>query len=356
MKGHATTHTTSFRVGSSFSLPEVIRSLGHSPEVVFAAAGIDPELYRHPENRISARDLGRLFACAARVTARPDIGLLVVSSFRPSGLGLVGELAAEGPDVDTALRNLVRLLQYNTLAGYPTFSIAERMATLKFDLRYSDFAGANFILEGAIGIALRFMQWLCGNSWKPEAVHLSRRRPSNPRPFQDFFGAPVRFSATEDGILFTSDWLDRPVAREERRLDARRLEIAAAPFSERVRRQAAMGLGFGQLSAKNLALQLGISRRQLFRSLMAEGTTCRKLVDDVKFARARHLLAAGDAPLAEIAFALGYPDQSSFTRAFARWSGVTPGEWRRRRSPRRDDHYGVGEDSGMIADTMSNLD
>ena len=90
MKGEATSHTASFRVGSSFSLPEVIRSLGHSPATVFAAAGVDPALYRHPENRISAESLGRLFTCAARTTQRPDLGLLVASSFQPSGLGTGG--------------------------------------------------------------------------------------------------------------------------------------------------------------------------------------------------------------------------------------------------------------------------
>lgn len=330
MKGEAISHTASFRVGSSFSLPEVIRSLGQSPAAVFAAAGVDPALYRHPENRISAQSLGRLLACAARMTERPDLGLLVASSFRPSGLGLVGELAAEGPDVHTALRNLVRLLQYNTLAGYPRFSAAGTVATLGFDLRYSDFPGANFVLEGAIGICLRFMQWLCGKRWRPEEVHLSRRKPSNPRPFQDFFGAPIRFSATDDAILFSSDWLERPVARERRRLDSARLEIAAAPFSERVRRETAMNIGFGPASAKDIARRLGVSPRQLFRHLRAEGTSCQKLIDDVKFSRSRHLLATGDAPIAEIAFALGYPDQSSFTRAFVRWSGMPPSKWRRR--------------------------
>jgi AraC-like DNA-binding protein len=329
MKGEATSHTASFRVGSSFSLPGVIRSLGHSPDAVFAAAGVDPALYRHPENRIAAGDLGRLFACAAQATAHRDIGLLVVSSFRPASLGLVGELAAEGPDINTALRNLIRLLQYNTLAGYPAFSAGGTIAMLGFQLRYSDFPGSNFILEGAIGICLRFMQWLCGKQWKPEEVHLSGRKPADPRPFQRFFGAPVRFSATNDAVLFSSDWLERPVAREQRRLDSRHFETAAAPLSELVRRQAAMALGFGPLGAKDLARQLGVSPRQLFRRLKAEGTTCQKLVDDVKFSRARHLLSAGDAPITEIAFALGYPDQSSFTRAFARWSGATPGEWRR---------------------------
>jgi AraC-like DNA-binding protein len=322
--------TTSFRVGSSFALPEVIRTLGHSPEDVFALAGVDLALYRDPENRIRAEDLGRLFACAAEATGRQDIGLLVVSGFRPPALGLVGLVAAEGPDVRTALRNLVRLLRHNTLAGYPVLAEADAIGMLKFDLRYADFAGAEFILEGATGIVLRFMQWLCGRTWRAEEVHLSRRAPPDPRPFTMFFGAPVRFSSTEDGVLFASDWLDRRVDREEHRIRSKEVEIAAAPFSEQVRRQVALRLGLEPLTGTHLASQLGLSRRTLFRHLGAEGTTCQRLVDDVRFSRARHLLAAGDASIAEIAFAVGYPDQGSFTRAFARWSGMPPGEWRRR--------------------------
>jgi AraC-like DNA-binding protein len=322
--------TKSFRVGSSFALPDVVRALGHSPEAVFASAGVDPELYRDPENRIRAEDLGRLFLSAAEVTGRPDIALLVTSGFQPQGLGLVGLLAAEGPDVRTALRNLVRMLRHNTLAGYPVLASAGDVATMKFDLRYADFPGAEFVLEGATTIIFRFMQWLCGPQWKPEEVHLSRRAPPDSRRFREFFGAAVRFSSTEDGVLFSANWLDRRVDREEHRLRLRRLEIGAAPFSELVRRQVTIDLGFETLTGAHFAAQLGMSRRQLFRHLAAEGTTCQRLVDDVRFSRARHLLAAGDAPIADIAFAVGYPDQSSFSRAFVRWSGVAPGIWRRR--------------------------
>ncbi|HTR15001.1 MAG TPA: AraC family transcriptional regulator [Roseiarcus sp.] len=331
MNGTATSHTTSFRTGSSYSLPDVIRSHGQSAEAVFDAAEVDIRLYSHPENRIGVADLGRLFTHAARATEREDIGLLVVANFRPGGLGLVGELAAEGPDVGTAVRNLVRLLQYNTLAGYPTLSVHDRIATLGFDLRNSDFAGANFVLEGATGIIFRFMQWLCGKDWTPEDVHLSRRAPADPRPFNDFFGAPVRFSATEDAVLFSADWLTRQVAREEHRRQSRRLEIATAPFSELVRRQVAIRLGLKPVDAAALADALGMSRRQLFRRLKSEGASCRTVVDDVRFSRARHFLEVGDAPIADIAFALAFPDQSSFTRAFRRMSGRTPAEWRSRR-------------------------
>jgi AraC-like DNA-binding protein len=322
---------TSFRVGSSIALPAVITTLGQSPDAVFKAAGIDLELYQNPENRIAAVDLGRLFHVAALVTGRQDIGLLTTSGFRPQGLGLVGLLAAEGPDVGTALRNLVRMLRYNTLAGYPVLTSANLVAMMKFDLRYADFVGVEFILEGATGIILRFMQWICGRHWKPEEIHLSRRKPSETGRFRDFFGAPVRFSATEDGVLFSSDWLGRPVDRDERRPRPKGLDDERDGFSELVRRQVAIGMGFEPLTGETLAARLGISRRQLFRHLKAENTTCQKLVDDVKFSRARHLLAAGDAPIAEIAYAVGYPDQSSFTRAFTRWAGTAPGEYRRHR-------------------------
>src|SRR5262245_7785437 len=322
--------TSSFRVGSSFALPTIIRSRGHSPDAVFAAAGVDPALYQNPENRIPAEDLGRLLMHAADITACRDIGLLVVSNFHPRALGLVGTLAAEGPDVQTALRSLVRLLQHNTLAAYPTFSVAETTAMLGYELRCSDFPGANFIVEGSIGIGFRFLQWLCGDLWSPHEVHLSGRAPQDRRPFENFFGAPVRFSATSDAILFSRECLTRPVAREQCRLESKRLQIAVAPFSELVRREAAMSVGFGRVGAKELASQLSVSPRHFFRRLKAEGTTCQKIIDDVKYSRSQHLLSAGDAPLAEIAFALGYPDQSSFTRAFTRWAGVPPSEWRQR--------------------------
>lgn len=329
MDSEAGPHVMSFRTGSSFALPAVIRSLGHSPEAVFAEAGVDLALYAHPENRIAVRDLGRLFACAAGTAARPDIALLVVDGFRPAGLGLVGEVAAEGPDVRTALKNLIRLLQHNTLAGYPVFAHSERIGTMKFELRDSDFLGSEYVLEGATGIIMRFLQWLCGPHWRPEEVHLCRRAPADPDAFHRFFGAPIRFSATEDAVVFSADWLERPVPREERRREARRLEIERAPWSELVRRQVAMRLGLAPLSADLIASDLGISRRQLFRHLKAEGAAIQALIDDFRFARTRHLLTAGDSPLAQIAFALGFPEQSAFTRAFARWSGISPSEWRR---------------------------
>ncbi len=85
---------------------------------------------------------------------------------------------------------------------------------VKFELRDAYFPGAEFIQEGAIGIVTRLMQSFCGTAWRPDEVHLERRAPSDIKGFQSFFGAPIRFSATEDALLFSADWLHHRVPRE----------------------------------------------------------------------------------------------------------------------------------------------
>ncbi len=325
------THTTSFRAGETSALPAVIRSLGHSPEDTFAKARVDAEVYTHPERRIAVQDLGRLLDFAARITERPDIALLLADDYRPERLGLIGDVMAAGPDLNAALKNLVRLFQYNSLAGYVVLSVSAGEVLIKFELRDSDFPGSEYILEGATGIIARLIRSLCGEQWRPDEVHLGRKRTSDRELYEKFFGAPIRFSATEDALFFPSKYLALPVKREEHRREAQLLEIAAAPYSEKVRRQVAMRLGLLPINAEAVACRLGTSRRQLFRRLKVEDTSFQKIVDEFRFARARHLLATGDAPLAQIAFALGFPEHSAFTRAFVRWSGVTPTVWRRDR-------------------------
>lgn len=319
---------TSFRAATTSALPMVLRALGEPPEAVFAEAGVDPDTYAHPENRIEARALGRLFSCASARTGREDIALLVVDGFRPEALGLIGEVVLEGPDLRTALRNLTHLLQHNTLAGYPGLLEDGSLAMVKFELRDADFPGAEYLEDGAIGIAFRLVQSLLGTDWRPDDVHLARAAPHDTSDFARFFGAPVRFSATEVALVFPTDDLGQPVSRERRRRQATGPAPTPTPVSERVRREVAMRMGLGPIDAQAIADALDLSRRQLFRELREEGTTVQALVDEGRFARARHLLAVGNASLAEIAFALGFPDQSAFSHAFKRWAGTTPRHWR----------------------------
>jgi len=98
---------------------------------------------------------------------------------------------------------------------------------------------------------------------------------------------------------------------------------------EAVRKAITHRLDDGRPSLCAVASELNLSVRTLQRRLSAAGWTYNDLVDDVRFAMARQRMAVPDAPLKAVAAELGFSEHASFTRAFRRWIGVTPREYRR---------------------------
>ena len=89
-------------------------------------------------------------------------------------------------------------------------------------------------------------------------------------------------------------------------------------------------LSAGHPPIETVAETVNTSVRTLQRRLAASGRSYKKLVDEVRLEGARQALAASDAPLKAIAFDLGFAEQASFTRAFRRWTGQAPSEYRKR--------------------------
>ena len=83
---------------------------------------------------------------------------------------------------------------------------------------------------------------------------------------------------------------------------------------------------------EEIAASCPLKTRTLQRRLAEVGTTYRRIVDEVRFEAARRLLKDPSLSLAKVASALGYSDPANFTRAFVRWSGMTPRVYRRRSS------------------------
>jgi AraC-like DNA-binding protein len=82
------------------------------------------------------------------------------------------------------------------------------------------------------------------------------------------------------------------------------------------------------VSQDDVADQLGISVRNLQRRLKALGTTYQNLLDEGRQALAMKLIREGDMPLYEVAYLVGYTEPSAFYKAFKRWTGLTPGDYR----------------------------
>jgi len=98
---------------------------------------------------------------------------------------------------------------------------------------------------------------------------------------------------------------------------------------DRVRDVIARQLADGRPGIGEVARALNTSVRTFQRRLAEAGWTYKRLLDDVRFAEARCAMARPDDPLKAVAIDLGFVEQASFTRAFRRWTGSSPREYRR---------------------------
>ena len=180
---------------------------------------------------------------------------------------------------------------------------------------------------------------------RPGKPEVRLRLPDNGRgdAYREYFDAPVVFDpeAPYSSLLFTRESLAIPLpGRNIEILDAtdRILEdyIAALnpdEVSSQVRKLLLTMLPTGQASQESIAKKLHMSRSTLQRRLSDENTNYRELLEGTRKTLAMQYVRAGEHPLSYIAFLLGFSDQSNFSRAFRRWTGLSPKAYRERGAP-----------------------
>jgi AraC-like DNA-binding protein len=322
------------RVGAAGALPGVLRDFGIDAESLFRAQGLPEDIFSDPDNAIPFASFCSLLARCAREANRDDLGLLIGEKVSASSLGLVGFLLQQEPDVRSALNVLVRYLHHSDGGAVPNLTESADQVSLGYSIYEQDVEACEHMYDGALAIGANIMRKLCGPQWTPTEVLLSRRPPFDPRRYERFFGAPVRFNTEHSVILFASSWLDvetpnaddalRRVLQEQVDL----LEREEPRVSEQVRRLLRTLLCTRSPSIEEISALMRMTRRTLARRLEAEGTTFKELSDSVHFEIARQLIRNTALSLTRISLALNYSEPSAFTRAFRKWSGMSPGEWR----------------------------
>jgi AraC-like DNA-binding protein len=326
------------RLGVAIGIVAVLRAFGADPEQIIAEAGLDPRLFDDDDRTISFAALGRLFALCVARTNCPHFGLLVGERASVTSLGIVGCLMQQCETVGDALRGLVSHFHLHDRGAAPMLTVEAGTAILSYAIYEPQVESADQISDGAIATGANIMRALCGPEWVPAEVLLPRQPPSDLEPYRRLFRAPVRFDQELAALVFSTEWLDRrvtgasPVLR--RILEQRIEELEAVPardFKDSLRRVLRTRLLKNRCSADNVADLFAMHRRTLNRRLNVEGTAFRAIADEVRFEIARQLLADTNLPLSQIAAALDYSEGSAFTRAFRRWSGMTPTAWRAER-------------------------
>jgi AraC-like DNA-binding protein len=173
-------------------------------------------------------------------------------------------------------------------------------------------------------------------------VRFEHPEPRSAEKVQSFFGCPLRFRAPSSQLVFAREELSLPLALADPELLATLEEFVqvrlarlsdGGGWTRRVRRWLGRTLPRGEKpSLSRLARELGVSGRQLQIRLREEDTSYQKLLDQVREELALGYLKKGEVTLCELAFLLGFSEQSAFNHAFKRWTGSPPGEFMQRRS------------------------
>ena len=327
-------------VGLTLAILETLRTLGVTePEGLLVRAGIDPGHLERPENRIPLEQQKALWQIAVESSGDAAFGLHFARCIQPTNFGLLGYMAMNCRDIGECFEAIVR---YQFLAGQGGELHLERDGGL-LALGYTPVnpghpATAQRVV-GLLAANVSVGRWLVGEGFRPRRVEFSQPAPGDTADYEEFFGCPVAFGARDNRLVFDPAvaQLAVPNASEELLL---LLSERANRLLQGLSRHSGIAARIASLLATQLtstlpdksriAAQIGMSERTLQRRLQEEGTSYQEILDNTRQYPARELLRNSPPGLADVASQLGFAEPSAFYRAFRKWEGVTPGQYRER--------------------------
>lgn len=315
-----------------------IERLGGDVDRIFGNAGIAPDLAGEPTLKLKLSSYCNLFEEASRRTQNDNFGLWFGNQFQPRDLGMWGYAIVSSPTLGAALENLVGLFPYHQESSTMRLVTApNNMARLEYQIRSPEILERRQDAELSLGMFLNVFRECCGPHWTPEEVHFEHPRPQLWKEHQTAFDAPIYFSQPTNALIFQPALLERPMPHRDLRLMAMMqtcLESLGSSRSageglfDRVRAAIRVKLPNGYPSLERIAAELRVQPAAVQRDLAEHGLTYKDAVEGMRKNLAQMYLGQRQLPLTEIAFLLGYSELSAFSRAFTRWTGVSPRAYR----------------------------
>ncbi len=318
-------------------VPDFIQRYGGDPDRIFGRAGIDPNCLGNPTLNLSLKSYCGLFEEAARQTQHDNFGLWFGYQFVPSNLGLLGYVAIHSATMRAALENFVALFPFHQQGTEMQLRRRDGLYSLEYRIHDAQILERRQDAELSLGMFCNIFRHCYGSGWVPEEIHFEHPKPAEWKEHEQAFQAPVFFGQRTNAILFRAEDLAGRMPNADQRLLAilrtcltemgpavRRSESLVDRLRSELRRM----LPDGYPSLEKVAETLGMAVWTVQRRLTEEGLTYKQLVEDTRKELALMYLRQNHIPLSELAFLLGYSELSAFSRAFRRWTGLSPRDYR----------------------------
>lgn len=310
--------------------------LGADAPALLAEVGLEPATVADPDARVPHRAAVRLWALATEATGVATFGLRVVEALDLSNFDVQIYSFLSSATLGEGIERILRYHRLNHDAAALTLERQADHAIYRHSLPGAHVlppAAAQFVL----GVLLKAARAATGVEVPVHEVRFQHEAPEDLTDYERVIAAPLRFRAEHNEVILEASALDLPHQGADAGLvmvlDRHGQALLDAlpktdSIADRVRTRLAKELQGGNPSAEHIAEALGMSPRTLARRLTDEGTTHKKLLDELRNDLAQRYLADPALSIAEVAFLLGFSEPSAFHRAFRRWTGTTPAEAR----------------------------
>jgi AraC-like DNA-binding protein len=257
-----------------------------------------------------------------------------------SYLGAFGHAARSAANVREMLNFVGRYLVVHAHANELTWYLRGGRVEIHYQLTDPSITRRRQDAEFAMAGLYTTLCTVTDNKFAPLRVDFAHPQPADTGPHQQAFQCPLRFGQPINAMVWPGKMLEEPLVTADERLfqalqpfleEQRKKRVADTELTARISQAIAGNLRAGHVGLDSIARQLSFSPRTLQRRLQEQDLEFNALVEEIRIAKALEYMENSSRSVNDIALGLGYTEASSFTRAFRRWTGLSPREFRQQR-------------------------
>jgi AraC-like DNA-binding protein len=329
------------RVTGSYLQPllEAALERGVSTAQLARGAGLPERALEPLPESLAADDYVRLLAVGAELAQDPHFGLHVGERVKLGTYSVYGLILLSCVDFGQALQQTQRYEQLAHDLGRSDLQLDGALARYEWISHYPQ--ASRHLVESVFAGIRVFGNWLAGMPLPPATLALVHAQDADAAEYERVLGALPTFGAARNVASFDAQLLAWPVPNADVGLYPVLQQHAEQLLKQRSEQtggiaaqvQAAIikNLAHDKVRLASIADQLKLTPRTLQRKLSEAGVSFQQVLDQARYALASDYLRQPGLSLVDIAFLLGYQEQSAFNHAFKEWSGMNPGAWREQR-------------------------
>ncbi len=321
-------------------LPALARHYGLDENALLHAAGLSSQQLQDAEKLVPLVQAGALFLQILRASGDQGLGLVMGLLVQPRSYQVLGYAVLSSANLGEAIDRLIRYEKLVGKLGTTQLLREGERCRLQWHCPLSG-DWTRYIKEAAIAGWVTYARALLGGNVAPSQVCFDHAALVPLQRYDAVFHCPVQMNAGWCGVEFDAALLALPLHSADPGLralmDAQAQQLLqdfeqTTNLVSEVRAQIAQALPNGEPALETVAVRLQLSARALQHRLKQNGVTFKELVDSVRKALVLHYLRDPHTSLQDVAFLLGFSEQSAFSRAFRRWHGCAPQQFRRQQA------------------------